>query len=162
MSAKLFQCQFLGYGWTNQSIHYMVFCRQKKPNKDLSWSKSEKVYTRLYLNKLSDALPTGHRAMANHTRKYRHWILRKYQLSTCYLLCEIHFAQRLHRYTATFTSTIRYPIFTDWHHRSHSIDCLQLTRYMPNDTLLLSNPRINTPGLTPRTTLFEFEAFLLF
>ena len=46
----------------------------KIPNKDLSWSKSEKVYTRLYLNKLesimralSDALPTGHRAMANPT-----------------------------------------------------------------------------------------------
>ena len=72
--AKLFQCQFLGYGWTNQSIHYMVFCRQKIPNKDLSWSKSEKVYHRLYLNKLesimrtlSDALPTGYRAMANPT-----------------------------------------------------------------------------------------------
>ena len=70
VSAKLFHCQFLGYGWTNQSIHYMVFCRQKILNKDLSWSKSEKVYTRLYLNKLesivhslSDALPTGHRAM---------------------------------------------------------------------------------------------------
>ena len=52
----------------------MVFCRQKIPNKDLSWSKSEKVYTRLYLNKLesimralSDALRTGHRAMANPT-----------------------------------------------------------------------------------------------
>ena len=74
VSAKLFQCQFLGYGWTNQSIHYMVFCRQKIPNKDLSWSKSEIVYTRLYLNKLesimralSNALPTGHRAMANPT-----------------------------------------------------------------------------------------------
>ena len=44
----------------------------KKNNKDLSWSNSEKVYTRLYLNKLesimcalSDALTTGHRAMAN-------------------------------------------------------------------------------------------------
>ena len=36
VSAKLFQCQFLGYGWTNQSIHYMVFCRQKIPNKDAS------------------------------------------------------------------------------------------------------------------------------
>ena len=45
MSAKLFQCQFLGYGWTNQSIHYMVICRQKIPNKDLSWSKSEKFTT---------------------------------------------------------------------------------------------------------------------
>ena len=52
----------------------MVFCRQKLPNKDLSWSKSEKVYTRLYLNKLesimralSDALPTAHRAMLNPT-----------------------------------------------------------------------------------------------
>ena len=74
ISAKLFQCQFLWYGWTNQSIHYMVFCRQKIPNKDLSWSKSEEVYTRLYLNKLecimralSDALPTGHPAMANPT-----------------------------------------------------------------------------------------------
>ena len=74
MSAKLFQSQFLGYGWINQSIHYMVFCRQKLPNKELSWSKSEKVYTRLYLNKLesimralSDAFPTGHRAMANPT-----------------------------------------------------------------------------------------------
>ena len=74
VSAKLFQCQVLGYGWTNQSIHYMVFCRQKIPNKNLSWSKSEKVYTRLYLNKLesimralSDALPTGPRAMANPT-----------------------------------------------------------------------------------------------
>ena len=74
MSAKLFQCQFLGYGWIYQSIHYMVFCRQKIPNKDISWSKSEIVYTRLYLNKLesiiralSDALPTGHRAMANPT-----------------------------------------------------------------------------------------------
>ena len=47
------------------------FVGKKYPNKDLSWSKSEKVYTRLYLNKLesimralSDALPTGHRAMA--------------------------------------------------------------------------------------------------
>ena len=74
MSAKLFQCQFLGYRWTNQSLHYMVFCGQNIPNKDLSWSKSEKVYTRLYLNKLeskmralSDTLPTGHRAMANPT-----------------------------------------------------------------------------------------------
>ena len=71
MSAKLFQCQFLGYGWTNQPIYYMLFCGKKIPNEDLSWSKSEKVYTRLYLNKLesimralSDALPTGHRAMA--------------------------------------------------------------------------------------------------
>ena len=52
----------------------MVFCRQKIPNKDIAWSKSEIVYTRLYLNKLesmiralSDALPTGHRAMANLT-----------------------------------------------------------------------------------------------
>ena len=52
-----------------------MFCRQKVPNKDLSLSKSEKkVYTRLYLNKLesimralSDALPTGHRAMAKPT-----------------------------------------------------------------------------------------------
>ena len=59
---------------TNQSIHYMVFCSQKIPNKDLSWSKSELIYTRLYLNKLesimhalSDALPTGQRAMANPT-----------------------------------------------------------------------------------------------
>ena len=74
MSAKLFQCQFLGYGRNYQSIHYMVFCRQKLPNKDISLSKSEIVYTRLYLNKLesikralSDALPTGHRAMANPT-----------------------------------------------------------------------------------------------
>ena len=74
VSAKLFQSQFIGYGWTNQSIYYMVFCRQKLPNKDLSWSKSEKVYTRLYMNKLesimralSDAFPTGHRAMANHS-----------------------------------------------------------------------------------------------
>ena len=74
MSAKLFQCQFLGYGWNYQSIHYMVFCRKKIPNKDISWSKSEIVYTRLYLNKLesiiralSDPLPTGHRAMANPT-----------------------------------------------------------------------------------------------
>ena len=55
-------------------MHYMVFCRQKIPNKDLSLSKPEKVYTRLYLNKLesimralSDALPIGHRAMANPT-----------------------------------------------------------------------------------------------
>ena len=52
----------------------MVFCKQKLPQKDLPWSKSEKVYTRLYLNKLesimralSDAFPTGHRAMANST-----------------------------------------------------------------------------------------------
>ena len=74
MSAKLFQCHFLWYGWTNQSIHYMVFCLKKKHNKDPSWSKSENVYTRLYLNKLestmrvsSDALLTGHRAMANPT-----------------------------------------------------------------------------------------------
>ena len=74
MSAKLFQCQFLRFVSTNQSVHYIVFCRQKIHNKDLSWSKSEKVYTRLYLNKLesimralSDALPTGHRAMANPT-----------------------------------------------------------------------------------------------
>ena len=47
---------------------YTIWC------KDLSWWKSEKVYTRLYLNKLestmralSDALPTGHQAMANPT-----------------------------------------------------------------------------------------------
>ena len=46
----------------------------KIPNKDISWYKSEIIYTRLYLNKLesimralSDALPTGHRAMANPT-----------------------------------------------------------------------------------------------
>ena len=60
--------------WNYQSIHYMVFCSQKIPNKDISCYKSEIVYTRLYLNKLesimralSDALPTGHRAMANPT-----------------------------------------------------------------------------------------------
>ena len=71
--SQVISVSIFGYGWTNQSIHYMVFCRQKIPNKDLSWSKSEKVYTRLYLNKLesiiirafSDALPIGHRAMAN-------------------------------------------------------------------------------------------------
>ena len=52
----------------------MVFCRQKIHNKDISWWKSEIVNTRLYLIKLesimralSDALPTGHRAMANPT-----------------------------------------------------------------------------------------------
>ena len=52
----------------------MVFCRQKITNKDHSWTKSEKVYTRLCLNKLelimralSDALPTAHRVMANLT-----------------------------------------------------------------------------------------------
>ena len=76
MSAKLFQCQFLWYGWTNQSIHYIVFCPQKIHNNDLSWSKSENVDIRLYLDKLesamralSDALPAGHRAMANPTRQ---------------------------------------------------------------------------------------------
>ena len=60
--------------WNYQSIHYMVFCSQKIPNKDISWYKSEIIYTRLYLNKLesimralSDALPTGRRAMANPT-----------------------------------------------------------------------------------------------
>ena len=69
MSAKLLQCTFLWYGWTNQSIHYMVFCRQK-----YTWSKSENVYTALYMNKLesimralSDTLPAGHRAMASPT-----------------------------------------------------------------------------------------------
>ena len=77
MSAKLLQCQFLRYGWTNRSIGGTLYgVLQKIPNKDLSRSKSEKkpVYTRLYLNKLesimrasSDALPTGHRAMANPT-----------------------------------------------------------------------------------------------
>ena len=48
------------------SKNWALKCRQKIPNKDLSWSKSEKVYTRLYLNKLesimralSDALPTA-------------------------------------------------------------------------------------------------------
>ena len=55
---------------------YTIWCfvGKKIPNKDLSWSKSEKVYIRLYLNKLEsimralwDALPTGHRAMANPT-----------------------------------------------------------------------------------------------
>ena len=73
-SAKLFQCQFLWYGWTNQSIHNMVFCRQKYPIKTFHCQNQKKVYTRLYLNKLesimralSDALPTGHRAMANPT-----------------------------------------------------------------------------------------------
>ena len=74
MSAKLFQCQFLWYGWTNQSIHYMGFCRQKYPIKTFYAQNRKKVYTTLYLNKLegimralSDALPTGHRAMANPT-----------------------------------------------------------------------------------------------
>ena len=48
------------------------FVGKKIHNKNLSWSKSVKVYTRLYQNKLesimralSDALPSGHRAMAN-------------------------------------------------------------------------------------------------
>ena len=74
MSAKWFQCQFLWYGWTNQSIHYMVLCRQKYPIKTFHGQNQKKVYTRLYLNKiesimraLSDALSTGHRAMANPT-----------------------------------------------------------------------------------------------
>ena len=58
---------------------YTIWCfvGKKYPNKDLSWSKSEKVYTRLYLNKLesimralSDALPTGHRAMTNPTLQF--------------------------------------------------------------------------------------------
>ena len=51
------------------------------PNKDLSWSKSKKVHTRLYLNKLesimralSDTLPTGHRAMANPTLQSHFWL----------------------------------------------------------------------------------------
>ena len=74
MSAKLFHCQFLGYGWTNQSVHYIVLCRQKYLIKTFHGQNQKKVYTRLYLNKLesimralSDALPTGHRAMANPT-----------------------------------------------------------------------------------------------
>ena len=55
---------------------YTIWCfvGEKIPNRDISWSKSEIVYTRLYLNKLesilralSDALPTGYRAMANPT-----------------------------------------------------------------------------------------------
>ena len=55
-------------------INQYTICRQKIPNKDISWSKSKIVYTRLYMNKLesimcalSDALPTGHRAMVNPT-----------------------------------------------------------------------------------------------
>ena len=74
MSAKLLQCQCLWYGWTNQSIHFMVFCRQNLHNKELSSSKSEKGSARLYLNELksilhalSDALPAGHWALANTT-----------------------------------------------------------------------------------------------
>ena len=64
-------------GLITQYIMWCLFCKQKIPNKDLSWSKSEKVYTRLYLNKLksimhalSDALPTGHRAIANPTLQF--------------------------------------------------------------------------------------------
>ena len=69
-----FSVNFLNMdGLINQ---YTIWCfvGKKYPNKDLSWSKSENVYTRLYLNKLgsimlvlSDALPTSHRAMANPT-----------------------------------------------------------------------------------------------
>ena len=29
LKCQLFQCQFLWYGWTNQSMHYMVFCWKK-------------------------------------------------------------------------------------------------------------------------------------
>ena len=55
---------------------YIIWCfvGQKYTIKTFHGKKSEKVYTRLYLNKLesimralSDALPTGHRAMANPT-----------------------------------------------------------------------------------------------
>ena len=71
MLAKLFQCQFLWYGWTNQSIHYIVFCPQKIHNKTFHVQKRK---TRLYLNNLesimwalSGAIRVGHRAMANPT-----------------------------------------------------------------------------------------------
>ena len=52
----------------------LVFCRQKYPIQTFHGQNQKKVYTRLYLNKLesimralSDALPTGHRAMVNPT-----------------------------------------------------------------------------------------------
>ena len=70
-----FSVNFLDMDWLiNQYTIQRCFVGKKYPIKDLSWSKSEKVYTRLYLNKLesimralSDALSTGHRAMANPT-----------------------------------------------------------------------------------------------
>ena len=50
------------------TIHYMVFCRQKYPRKTFHGQNQKKINTRLYLNRLesimralSDALPTGHR-----------------------------------------------------------------------------------------------------
>ena len=55
---------------------YTIWCfvGKKYPKKTFHGKKSEIVYTRLYLNKLesimralSDALPAGHRAMANPT-----------------------------------------------------------------------------------------------
>ena len=57
-------------------VQNVIWCFVGKnyPNKDLSLSKSEKVYTRLYLNKLesimcalSNAWPTGHQATAHPT-----------------------------------------------------------------------------------------------
>ena len=48
MSAKSFQCQFLGYGWTNQSIHYMVFCRQKYQIKTFH-GQNQKKFTSGYI-----------------------------------------------------------------------------------------------------------------
>ena len=71
--ALISQPSYFSVNFLSINTQYGVL-EAKIPNKDLSWSKSEKVYSRLYLNKLesimralSDALPTGHRAMANPT-----------------------------------------------------------------------------------------------
>ena len=72
--SSYFSVNFLDMDGLINQYTIWSFVGKKIPNKDLSWSKSEKVYTRLYLNKLesimralSDALATGHRAMANPT-----------------------------------------------------------------------------------------------
>ena len=72
--SSYFSVNFLDMDGLINQYTMWCFVGKKIPNKDLSWTISEKVYTRLYLNKLegimralSDALPTGHQAMANPT-----------------------------------------------------------------------------------------------
>ena len=69
---SFFSVNFLDMDGIINQCTIWCFVGKKIHKKDISWWKPEIVYTRLYLNKLesimralSDALPTGHRAMAN-------------------------------------------------------------------------------------------------
>ena len=72
MSASYFSVNFFDIDGLINQYTICFFVGKKSHNKDLSWTKSEKVHTRLYLNNLeiimralSNALPAGHWTMAN-------------------------------------------------------------------------------------------------